>query len=105
MVRHIRLLKIRALLSLSIFAAFVITGGIFAVQSLSEQSPTPLVVLLLSGYFLLPRRTLPRGYKPQSGDDEAYVEILDEWRKKFVKLRLVYFVLAIVVLLILPAVF
>lgn len=105
MIRHIRLLKIRALFSLVIFAAFVITGGIFAARSLTEQSPTPLVALLLVGYFLLPRRTLPRGYQPQSAEDEAYVEVLDEWRKKFVKLRLVYFVLAIVVLLVLPAVF
>ncbi|MFU8803052.1 MAG: hypothetical protein ACNA8W_04505 [Bradymonadaceae bacterium] len=105
MQKHIRLLKIRTVASMITFAAFVIVGGVFAMQGLTAHQPTPLVILLIAGYLLLPRRTVPRGYEPKTPEDTRHVELLDEWRKKFVWIRLVYFGLAIAVLVIFPNIF
>jgi hypothetical protein len=103
--RHIRIIKIRALASIALYGAFVLVGFVFAFRGLSAHQPTPLVALLLSAYFLLPRRTLPRGYKPQDSDDPVTMAVLDDWRKKFIWARMVYFAVAIVILVVLPNVF
>ncbi|MBA2662050.1 MAG: hypothetical protein H0U74_07115 [Bradymonadaceae bacterium] len=105
--RFLRNLKLRILFSAALFAAFIITGAITAARATAEIGPTPVVALLLGAYFLMPRRTLPKGFRPEpdSQEDRALVTRMTELKKRLVYARMGYFLIAIVVLVAFPNIF
>lgn len=100
-------LKIRIIVSGVCLALFVVLGAIYAAQWFAAMSPIPVTASLLVGYFLLPRRTLPKGFvaQPDSQADADFVTRMSELQKRLVYARGVYFVIGVIVLLGFPSVF
>lgn len=100
-------LKIRIYISVGLLAVFVVVGAIQAGQWAAGVEQVPSVVFLLGGYFLLPRRTLPKGFVPQkdSEEDAELVMRMRDLKHKLMYAQVVYFLIGVVVLIGFPKVF
>jgi hypothetical protein len=100
--RFDRILKTRVVAACVCFAVFVaVSIHALATETLSSQ-PTPPIVMMVLTYVLIPRRALPKDYKPLNDSEVALVEVRDRLSRKLQMARLFFFFAAVVLLALVP---
>lgn len=102
--RFDRILRIRVIASSILYATFAGVGLHGVITGWHFDNPTPTVILLVVAFLTWPRRSHPKGWKPDkettSGRQEARGrQITQRWINR---VRLFYFFAAFFVLALLP---
>lgn len=100
--RFDQILKARVVAAAILSAAFVgvsvqalLAGGLMG-------NPTPSIILMVLAYFMIPRRALPKHFKPETDEEVELVEVRDGVTAKLQTARLVFFIVAVLLLALVP---
>ena len=100
--RFDQILKARAVGAVVFTAAFVGVTVYALWAGTLMGNPTPSIILMVVAYFLIPRRALPKDYKPETDEEVALVEVRDGITRKLQTARLTFFVVAVLLLALVP---